>query len=321
MTRMKTRILELLLSKFSPFRWLIFRVMRFIAFTGTGSDECLALGFLPVPVHYYQPIPDIEDLAKRNIWDRVSPLRGVKFEPEKYLAFLADLASKYSGECEWPNEGPPGTFYLHNPAFSYGCSAPLHCIIRSVKPRRIVEIGSGFSSRIIQGAINLNNGENHVTDYVIIDPYTEFSEADLGPRGTVIRKPVETLEPEYFKILEDGDILFIDSSHVCKIGSDVNFEILDVLPLLSKGVIVHFHDVGLPNEYPRVYSTNPTFRAFWTEAYLLQAFLAFNSDFEVILPMNYLESNHLPTLERLFPASRKTNNGFVSGSFWIKRVR
>jgi len=297
--------------------------MKYIADSGECSDDCLKYGFLPVAVHFYQPIPDIAELEKRKVWDKISKLKGLKFEPEKYLSFLKEMALKYSDECDWPNEpdNNPNNFYLHNSTFSYGCAAPLHCIIRFHKPKKIIEIGSGFSSKIIKAAINLNKKENYLTEYIIIDPYTYLDEKYFSQNTTIIRKPVELMDPEYFKILQEGDILFIDSSHVSKIGSDVNFEILEVLPLLNKGVLIHFHDISLPYEYPKIYSITPAFRVFWTEAYLLQAFLAFNSDFEIILPMNYLENEYINDLKKMYPKSIKTNFGFVSGSFWIKRIK
>ena len=115
-------------------------------------------------------------------------------------------------------------------------------------------------------------------------------------------------------------ILFIDSSHVCKMGSDVNFEILEILPSLNTGVYVHFHDINLPYEYPKIYATNPNFRMFWTESYLLQAFLTCNNEYQIVLPMDYLQRHYLDDLKNSFPASTKTEFGWVSGSFWIKRI-
>ena len=95
--------------------------------------------------------------------------------------------------------------------------------------------------------------------------------------------------------------------------------ILDVLPRLASGVIVHFHDIGLPYEYPKVYATNPTFRVFWSEAYLLQAFLSFNSTFEVLLAMSYLMTEQTKEFRAAFSPYDPAQQVAISGSFWIRR--
>lgn len=306
----------------SLFRELAIPIAKKMAATGDSTDKCLEHGFLPVPINFYQPIPDLEEMERRKVWDRVSNLRGITFEPDKYLEFFKLLAHEYAHECDWPNEptGDPWQFHLHNGCFSYGCAASLHCLIRHNKPRRIIEIGSGNSSKVIAAAIKLNNSENISTSYSIIDPYSTINSNGLPANVELIRKPVEMIDVEFFQSLSENDILFIDSSHVSKIGSDVNFEMLDILPLINKGVFVHFHDIPLPYEYPKHYATNPSFRMFWTEAYLLQAFLSCNSDFNIVLPVDYLQRNHADELKQIFPHSTKTDFGWVSGSFWIKRV-
>lgn len=293
-----------------------------MAFTGIGTDNCMKNGFLPVRIHYYQPVPDILELEKRNAWDNVSKMRGIKFEPEKSIEFIKLLALKYSNECNWQNEPllNQNLFHLHNGSFSYGCAAPLHCIIREYKPKRIIEIGSGNSSKVIASAIELNIFDNHFTEYTIIDPYSSLNQSNFPKSTNIIRQPVELMNLEIFELLEENDILFIDSSHVCKIGSDVNFEILEILPRLKKGVIIHFHDIPLPFEYSKTYATNSNFRVFWTESYLLQAFLICNNDFQIILPMSYLQKYYLEDLQNAFPHSTKTEFGWVSGSFWLKRI-
>lgn len=312
-------ITRVFIKMLGPF---VLPVMKLMAISGEGTDTCLKHGFLPVPVHYYQPIPDISDLEKRKVWDKESKLTGINFEPEKYLGFIKLLAREYSRECNWPNEpsNDPKEFHLHNLNFSYGCATPLHCIIRNYKPKRIIEVGSGNSSKIIAAAIELNSRQNHVTQYTIIDPYSTLEPSNFPKNTNIIRQQVEVMDLAVFESLETNDILFIDSSHVCKIGSDVNFEILEILPRLNKGVLVHFHDIDIPYEYPKIYATNPKFRVFWTESYLLQAFLICNNEFEIMLPMAYLQRNFLEDLKSAFPFSVNTELGWVSGSFWIKRI-
>jgi hypothetical protein len=313
-------LIKFFIKIFNP---LLMRILKFMAFTGEGTDSCLKHGFLPVPIHFYQPIPDIKEMEKRNIWDKISNLSGINLEPEKCIAFIKQLASEYAHECKWPNEQPldPKQFHLNNDAFGYGCAAPLHCLIRNNKPKRIIEIGSGYSSKIIAAAINLNARQNHETHYTIIDPYSCLKQENFPKNTNIIRQPVELLGLNIFESLEENDILFIDSSHVCKMGSDCNFEILEILPILNKGVYIHFHDIPLPFEYPKIYATNPNFRVFWTESYLLQAFLICNNDFQIIIPMSFLQKYHLEDLKNSFPHSSENNLGWISGSFWIKRIK
>ncbi|MEI6580867.1 MAG: class I SAM-dependent methyltransferase [bacterium] len=323
MTKIKKQIKLITKNFFSfalPTRFIISIVKKW-ADTGENSDKCLKKGFLPVPVHFYHSIPDIKDLEERKVWDKVSPLSGISFEPQKYLNTIKYLGKKYSSECSWPNEPTKdeNLFYLNNSSFSYGCAAVLHSIIREFKPKRIFEIGSGNSSKIIYGAIKMNEVSSEEVDYVIIDPFCNI-DVDTSYKNTKIyKKKIEDMEIDFFKQLNDRDILFIDSSHMSKIGSDVNFEILEILPILNKGVLVHFHDINLPYEYPKVYATKSNFRVFWNESYLLQSFLTFNNSYEILLPMAYVQREFGDEFRKSFPESNKTSN-YASGSFWIRRT-
>lgn len=294
-----------------------------MAQTGACTDECLAKGALPMPVHFYSPVPDINDLKKRGVFGKKSKLNGIKFREKEQLSFLVEIGKQFGKECEWPYDqtNKPEDFYLNNGCFSYGCAASLHCIIRHYKPKNIIEIGSGFSSRIISAALDKNSSEGNGCNYEIIDPYpTEITEKKLRRVNCVTKERVELVDPDIFNRLKENDILFIDSGHTTRIGGDVNFLYLDVLPALEKGVIVHIHDIALPYEYPEIYYTNPAFRVFWTEAYLLQAFLCFNSAFEILLAMNFLQTDHKDVFCRVFPKSNLDRN-WGSGSFWIRKTR
>jgi hypothetical protein len=121
--------------------------------------------------------------------------------------------------------------------------------------------------------------------------------------------------------LNDGDVLFIDSGHVVKTGGDVNYLILDILPKLAPGVIIHFHDIPMPYEYPDVYHTNPSFRVFWTESYLLQAFLAFNHEFETLFSMAGITAQRADVLKAAFPHHDPSRHLLNSGSIWLRRKK
>jgi hypothetical protein len=323
---MKQNIKNMVLNKGYRFLWKKLALMiKRMATSGAGTAECLEIGCLPMNVHFYSPIPDIKDLEDRKVWEKKSELPGIDFRPEKQLALLEQLGQEFGSECEWPLTATPipAQFYLKNNSFSYGCASALHTIIRHFKPQHFIEIGSGHSSKIISTALKLNKNDNptHISDYLVIDPYpNETVSTQLTTITRIVKEKVECVDPKLFEVLGENDILFVDSGHTVRTGSDVNFIILEVLPRLRPGVIIHFHDINLPYEYPKVYFTNPQFRMFWTEAYLLQAFLNFNQNFEILLAMNYLQTDHMNDFRAAFPHFNLEDNWANSGSFWIRRV-
>ena len=299
-------------------------MVKHMANTGQGTDECLEIGCLPMNVHFYSPVPDIKDLESRKIWEKKSELPGIDFRPKEQLAMLEQLGYEFGSECEWPltPTAIPTQFYLKNNSFSYGCASALHTMIRHFKPQHLIEIGSGHSSRIISKALEMNKSDDpsHAPEYIVVDPYPgEMVSTQLSFISKMVKEKVECVDPKLFEILGENDILFVDSGHTVRTGSDVNFIILEVLPRLRPGVIIHFHDINLPYEYQKVYFTNPQFRMFWTEAYLLQAFLTFNRDFEILLAMNYIQTDHMSDYCKAFPRFKLADNWANSGSFWIRR--
>lgn len=294
-------------------------VVKHMAVSGLGTDQCLKNDCLPLPVHFYSPVPDIADLDRRNVWSKKSELRGIDMTPERQLSFLREASGLYASETRWPEKGDnPLAFYSVNTSFGYECASGLHYMIRMFKPRSIIEIGSGNSSKVISAALRMNQDESGAgCNYTIIDPHVSDDIRRLPSVTSTRQQKVEELESSFFHSLSANDILFIDSSHTVRTGGDVNFLILEVLPLLAPGVIVHFHDIALPAEYDRQYFVNPQFRVFWTEAYLLQAFLAFNSAYEVLLAMVYLKLRFPKEFEAGFP--HPVPGSLPSGSFWIRR--
>lgn len=294
------------------------RFFKVVADTGKGSDICLRFGFLPVRVHYYSPIPDLEDFAKRKVWDRESELVGVNFDPKKQVQFLQKLGEANGQESNWSNKstGNPLEFYTENNSLSYGCASGLHSIIRYYKPKRIIEISSGNSSLIFSSSLERNAAEGALSDYSIVNLYpAPVANENLPSLTRVIKERVDLLDPVFFEELGGNDILFIDSGHTVRTGGDVNFLFLDALLRLAPGVIIHVHDIGLPFEYPKVYFTNPSFRMFWTDAYLLQVFLCLNSKFEILLAMNYLMTRRKEEFIGALPHYDPQRHLAISGSF------
>jgi hypothetical protein len=305
-----------------PFAPVMAPIVSFMAHTGAGTDACLRRNCLPMPVHFYSPVPDLADLERRRVWDRRSDLAGIDFRPEAQVALLKKLGQEFGQECDWPPNptGDPYQFYTENTNFSYGCAASTHCVLRHFKPRHVVEIGSGNSSLVIAAALRLNAEGSAAAEYTIVDPYPRPIIKDGLPGLTqLVEQRVELLDVGFFERLGENGVLFIDSGHTVRIGGDVNYLILDVLPRLAPGVVVHFHDIGLPYDYAKAYATNPHFRMFWTEAYLLQAFLCFNSQFEVLLAMAYLAAERREELLAAFPLYDPARHLLTSGSFWIRR--
>lgn len=269
-------------------------------------------GFHLTPVHFYQPIPEIRSLPD-GLWEKPSELPGIDMNDDKQLELLREVFPGFRDEYEAIPEEPTGAphdFYLNNGAFEGTDALVLYCMLRSFRPARILEVGSGFSSRLSARAA-LRNGNTELT---CIEPYPD----DVLARGfpgltAVIPRKVQEVELDFFEQLADGDVLFVDSSHVVKTGGDVNYLFLEVIPRLRPGVIVHVHDIFLPQEFPRRWIVD--LRLFWTEQYLLQAFLTYNSEFEVLFANAYMGARHLGEMQRTFP----TSPWWGGGSFWMRR--
>jgi predicted O-methyltransferase YrrM len=268
-------------------------------------------GFHVTPVHFYQPIPDTKSLPE-ELWSRPSELVGIDMNQRAQLDLL-QIFSRLRDEFQAFPTAPTAEqdrFYLGNGLFDGVDALVAYCMVRHFQPRLIIEVGSGFSSLVLGQAA----AKNGCAPLVCIEPFPrEFLRKGFPGLQTLIEKNVQQIDLEFFSRLESGDMLFIDSSHTVKIGSDVNYLFLEVLPRLKPGVIVQVHDVFLPFEYRRDWVLDE-FR-FWTEQYLLQAFLTFSSQFEVLLGNYYLNHYHEQDLKAVFPDLPR----WIGGSFWIRR--
>jgi len=268
--------------------------------------------FHVTPVHFYQPIPDTQSLPE-TLWDRPSELVGIDMNDAMQLDLLRNHFPKLRREYdEFPVEptGEPGRFHFNNGLFDGTDALVAYCMIRHFKPRLIIEVGSGFSSLVAAEAI----AKNKNSALICIEPYPpDFLRQGFPGLHSLIEKKVEEIDIGFFSQLESGDILFVDSSHTVKIGGDVNYLFLEVLPRLKPGVIVHVHDIFLPFDYRRDWVMDEL--RFWTEQYLLQAFLTFNSEFEVLMANSYLNRDHQEDLKATFPNLAS----WRGGSFWMRR--
>jgi hypothetical protein len=188
-------------------------------------------------------------------------------------------------------------------------------MIRHLKPKKIIEAGSGFSSSVILDTNEKFMGSS--INCIFIEPYPQRLESLLKDsdkeKVTIHKKRLQEVPMEIFQELTENDILFIDSTHVAKFNSDVNYVIHKILPILVSGVHVHFHDIFYPFEYPREWLLDGKA---WNEQYILRAFLQYNKAFKIVMFNTYLESMYEPKIKNLFPLLYK-NTG---GSIWLKKL-
>jgi predicted O-methyltransferase YrrM len=274
------------------------------------------LGFHITPNHYYEPVPDTSELND-TIWKRETEMRGIDLNVDKQLLLLDNICRSYKKEYDCFGLNAPTKdckYYVYNGWFGEVDGDILYSMIRHHKPKRIVEIGGGWSTLLSSYALRKNESETGLLgEMTTIEPYPDPRfENELSKLSHHIEKEVQEIDFNLFQTLEENDILFIDSSHVVKIDSDVCYEFLEILPRLKKGVLIHIHDIFLPREYPRDWVINNNF--FWNEAYLLQAFLIFNDAFEVIWAGNYMKLKHPEKCREMF-------RGQSSQSFWIRKVK
>jgi hypothetical protein len=278
------------------------------------------MGVHVTPVHFYEPVPDTREL-RSDLWSRTSELVGVDLSEDRQLQLLADFRVKFKTECDTlplDRTGNPSDFYYRNDTFGWVDAAILYCVLRHFKPRTICEIGSGSSTLLTARALAANRGEDprYECDVLTIDPFPSGALKAAASGNVRFREaPVQSVPLAEFEKLRAGDVLFIDSSHVLKTGSDVQWMYLEILPRLAPGVLIHAHDIFLPREYPERWIKKD--RRFWNEQYVLQAFLSFNSAFEVLLSAALLHLRHSEVLAQSFAIYDPSHES--PGSFWFRR--
>lgn len=271
--------------------------------------------FMP-PGHFYSPIAAVADVRRdeARIFDRTSDPEAIDLDEHGQLALLEKLLPHYQAMPFPEDRDPDFRYWFANPAYSYSDGTFLHCMIRESKPKRIIEVGSGYSS-----AMTLDTNERFFENSIrctFIEPYPELLRS-LLKRGDdhhieIMPLRVQDVPLARFEELEAGDILFIDSTHVAKAGSDVPYLYFHVLPRLKRGVLVHIHDIFVGFEYPQPWVFEGRN---WNEIYILRAFLMFNRAFRVLLFNTHLEQRHRAWFERKMPLCLK-NEG---GSIWLRR--
>jgi hypothetical protein len=247
------------------------------------------------PIHYYEPIPDFRAITVEQITRR-REFPAIDFRWDEQLALLNEIAA-------YRDELSTLEFDFDNGFFSGFDAAVYYSLIRHLKPQRVIEIGGGYSTRLAASALR---GDGKL---ICIEPYPERLNG-VGPSVELIQKRVEEIDVDFFSCLEANDVLFIDSSHAVKFGSDVCYEFLELLPRLAPGVWIHVHDIFFPHDYPAEWLIER--RMALNEQYLLEAFLSFNEEFQVTLANYWLCLDHAAEAACLWPKG--------GSSCWMKRV-
>jgi predicted O-methyltransferase YrrM len=277
------------------------------------------------PGHFYSPIPDLGEIRSKSryIFDRSArDIPAIKTNEDSQSQLVKNFSVLYN-EMPFPDtKSKERRYFLDNPYFSYGDGIILYSFLRYFSPKRVIEVGSGFSSSEM---LDINDLFLHKkVEFTFIEPFPErllglLSEEDKK-KVRIETKPVQEVKLGVFSLLEANDILFIDSSHVAKINSDVLHIIFSILPQLKKGVIIHFHDVLWPFEYPKNWLEGG--RA-WNEAYFLRSFLQYNSAFEILYFNSYMAIHHDDFLKKSMPSVLKTPSSKITPgntSLWIRKV-
>jgi predicted O-methyltransferase YrrM len=267
--------------------------------------------------HYYSPVVDPRtiDVAKLD-----SPLSASDFE---ILGLSLPRMQKFwqqhlhiIASSTFPRTATSGhRYYLDNPVFSYADALMLRTMLIVYKPSRVIEIGGGFSTAVM---LDTADECGLKTRFTIVDPYPETLRTLLLPRDLtnveIVEKPVQHVDLALFSPLCEYDILFIDSTHVLKTQSDVCREFFDILPSLKKGVLIHFHDIFYPFEYPRSWIFDARYS--WNELYGLRLFLMYNKRFETLFFNNMFGKLEEQTIQETCPLYLEN----IGGSFWMRKL-
>jgi hypothetical protein len=265
------------------------------------------------PGHYYSPLLDIDSLGPNSpnmSSDGVECWENIDLHPLEQRSYYEDLIDRFPA-LPFPSQKTEGyRYFADNEFFNFSDAFTLSGIIRKEKPRRIVEIGSGFSSAVMLDTLS-QTGETAALTF--IEPFPHRLDSVLLPNdrasSAILARPVQEVLLSVFDELDAHDILFIDSSHVAKIGSDVTIILLRILPRLKPGVVIHFHDIFYPASYPISWIREG--RA-WNESIFLRAFLVQNRDYKIIA-FNAFAAYSFPELFR----DRIPN--FGGGSIWLRK--
>ncbi len=265
--------------------------------------------------HYHSPVPSREDVLCGLSSKRAAPpMPDIDFRREEQGRLLEELARYYSELPFSAEKSDACRYYYDQDWFSYTDAILLYAMIRQFNIRRVIEIGSGFSSAVMVDTLERFGSRDFTITF--IEPHAErlrgLVNVDADPRIQLIEMPLEQVDCVVFDGLEAGDLLFIDSSHVLKYRSDLQIALFEVLPRLNRGVFVHFHDVFRNFEYPDDWLKEGRY---WNECYMLRAFLSGNRGWEMVLFADYVNCEFASFIEAKMPLCRKN----CGGSLYLRK--
>lgn len=264
--------------------------------------------------HFYSPIGDIDALAaeRLRLWPYDECCTGIDFQAGAQTRLLRDIFPPLLEAFDYPEYTTDGvSYHLHNSQFGHADARALFALLRLWQPRRMIEVGSGYST-LLAADINRRFLDNalHLT---AIEPFPRGFLQDLPGLQSLRIERVQDTPAHVFDALEAGDVLFIDSSHVLKTGSDLVHLLTQVLPRLASGVHLHFHDLFLPDEYPPQWVIDEN--RSWNEQYVVQAILASNPRYRVLYGTQYALTRLTDVAHAAFGSL--SGQAYAGGSFWI----
>jgi len=273
---------------------------------------------------YYSPLRPAAEL-KRHVarWYQPSRMRGVAFDLPAMRTALEDLVASYAREYSELPSYDEIRKKRHGPGFTRVDAMVLYMMLRHHKPARYLEVGSGLSTYYAWLAAARNAAEGRPMEITVVDPFV--SEGTRGLPGVeAVAREAQDLPADWYARLAAGDVLFIDSTHIVRVDGEVPYLVLEVLPAMSPGVLVHVHDVHFPFNVPcdpAAYVFDRRWPMLFTEAMLVQAYLCDNPRVEILMSTPLLRHHQEDVLRRLLPDYQPLDpEDFDThhGSLWLR---
>ncbi len=291
--------------------------------------------FVPLG-HYYSPLPNDENFHSINTtsvdserdWNELekrnnSPA-GIDFNEAAQLELVEQLGEFYKALPNFPVDKEEGfRFYYNNHNFSYPDATVFYCLLNELRPKKIVDVAGGHTTNLMldMNDICFKDDPMHIT---LIEPYPDRIDSYMKDQTALDKLycKVQDVDPELFQSLDAGDILFLDTTHVSKMGSEVNYLAFNILPLLKSGVIVHIHEIFYPFEYPASFYGKGKY---WNEIYMWRAFLMHNDAYEIVMWNSWLAKKHPELLRQHMPEFFRTGRAKVNvqmegSSIWLRKL-
>jgi predicted O-methyltransferase YrrM len=272
--------------------------------------------------HFYSPIVSVKDIKSRE--QQIYPLLNNKLEglnlvEEEQIELFSCCFNSYYQDLSFSDKiSTTGRYYYDNKYFGHADATSLYFMIRHFSPKKIIEVGSGFSSAVM---LDVNERFcNNAIELTFIEPYPNrlrslLKESDRKITDIIVSN-LQDVDVKYFEQLEKDDILFIDSTHVSKTGSDVNYLLFNIFPSLKSGVIIHIHDIFYPFEYPKEWVIYGNGRFGWNEAYILRAFLTHQNQYKILMFNDFMQSFHKQGILLNMPNYNQHGRG---GSIYLRK--